>query len=541
MEFEFRVKIRTALDFKVLSRIGDLAGYDLAYNSYIYRFNPLKASSLSRRELEEILEKYKVYPPREVLEEVESLKSVDVYFNLRNVEIEVLSKNSNYLKQLTSMGLARRVDERYFSSPSHFHLLTGLAEELGLKWKTSFKLEYNLSLELKPNYKLRDYQLEAYEKWKSVKRGVIVLPVAAGKTLIGIHAINDLKLKTLIVVPTLDLQNQWIEKLQEYLGVEREEIGVYGGGKREHKQLTVITYDSASQSVEGYVAKYGLIIADECHHAVSQSYSRAFTYTTAPYKLGLTATPYRSDALHKLYPKILGPIVYKLNPEDLREKGYLADYEVRRVYVKLSQDEYREYKELMKKYLDYCRENFPGVKSAKERFKEALRRAGKSREAREALRARHEAKKIALNAEKKLEKLEELLEELRGHKIIIFSRYSDLVREVSKRLLIPKILHDTPKDERKLILKMFRRGEVKILASAMALDEGVDVPDASAAIILSGTSSHREYVQRLGRILRPKEGRAVLVELVTEKTVEPSIAKRRKRPYIFEDKTVSHS
>lgn len=229
--------------------------------------------------------------------------------------------------------------------------------------------------------------------------------------------------------------------------------------------------------------------------------------------------------------------MYRLSPRTLQEKGYLAEYEVERVYVKLSPQEYKRYRELMRRYLEFCRKNIPQARDAKERFKKTLQLAAKNREAREALRARHEAKRIALNAGRKIEKLEEILERLRGHKIIIFSRYADVVREISKKLLIPKILHDTPKDERRRYLRMFREGKVRIIASAMALDEGVDVPDASAAIIISGTSSHREYVQRLGRILRPKEDKALLIELITERTLEPSIAKRRRKPHIFEDKT----
>ncbi|MEM1683136.1 MAG: helicase-related protein, partial [Ignisphaera sp.] len=104
--------------------------------------------------------------------------------------------------------------------------------------------------------------------------------------------------------------------------------------------------------------------------------------------------------------------------------------------------------------------------------------------------------------------------------------------------LIPRILHDTPEDERKKYLDMFRRGEIRILATAMALDEGVDVPDASMAIVISGTGSYREYIQRLGRILRPKDREAILIEIITKRTDEPLLAKRRRKFEIFnEDET----
>ena len=537
VRLEFRVRVKSALDLKLLSKIGDPVGYDLAHNLHIYRLNPSKAASMSRGELEDILERYGVRLPRETLDYIEGLRGADVTFSLEGSDLKILTTNREYVEKAKKRKLIVEYKGEYRAKPSNLQELIEEAERLGLKWKTTFNLDHKLTLKLNPTYKLREYQREAYEKWKEKKRGVIVLPVAAGKTLIGVHAINDLKLKTLIIVPTLDLQNQWVEKLETLLGIDRNKIGVYGGGRKEHKQITVITYDSAHQTVETYATRYGLIIADECHHAVSPNYRRALLNTTAPYRLGLTATPQRSDALHKLYPQVIGPIIYRLSPKTLQEKGYLAEYTVERVYVKLSPQEYKRYKELMKRYLDYCKKNIPQARDAKERFKKTLEQAAKSREAREALRARHEAKKIALNAERKIEKLEEILEKLKDHKIIIFSRYADVVREISKRLLIPKILHDTPKNERHQYLKMFREGKVRIIASAMALDEGVDVPDASAAIIISGTSSHREYVQRLGRILRPKEDRAVLIELITERTLEPSMARRRRKPHIFEDRT----
>ncbi|MEM3980809.1 MAG: helicase-related protein, partial [Ignisphaera sp.] len=82
-------------------------------------------------------------------------------------------------------------------------------------------------------------------------------------------------------------------------------------------------------------------------------------------------------------------------------------------------------------------------------------------------------------------------------------------------------------------LAILRGGEINILASAMALDEGIDVPDASVAIVVSGTGSYREYIQRLGRILRPKNKEALLIEIITKKTIEPSLSRRRRRFEIF--------
>ncbi|MEM2298302.1 MAG: helicase-related protein, partial [Thermofilaceae archaeon] len=98
------------------------------------------------------------------------------------------------------------------------------------------------------------------------------------------------------------------------------------------------------------------------------------------------------------------------------------------------------------------------------------------------------------------------------------------------RFLIPEVTYKTPEEERKAVLAAFREGRVHAIVTSKVLEEGVDVPDANVAIILSGSGSRREFVQRLGRILRPKEGkRAVLYEVITSGTKEVTISRRRQR------------
>jgi superfamily II DNA or RNA helicase len=102
------------------------------------------------------------------------------------------------------------------------------------------------------------------------------------------------------------------------------------------------------------------------------------------------------------------------------------------------------------------------------------------------------------------------------------------VNTVSARFCMPAVTHKTPAPERKAILDGFRSGRFSKLATGRVLNEGVDIPDANVAIILSGSATKREFIQRLGRILRPKASEAVLYEVVTEETTEEGIAARRK-------------
>lgn len=126
--------------------------------------------------------------------------------------------------------------------------------------------------------------------------------------------------------------------------------------------------------------------------------------------------------------------------------------------------------------------------------------------------------------------LGKLLKENRGEKIIIFTQHNRLVYNISKKYLLPFITHTSSKEERKDVLNGFRDGRYSAIVTSKVLDEGIDVPDASLGIIVSGTGSSREFIQRLGRLLRKKEGKEVkLIEFVSVGTKEIQSSSRRKR------------
>ncbi|HKU49921.1 MAG TPA: helicase-related protein, partial [Nitrososphaera sp.] len=132
--------------------------------------------------------------------------------------------------------------------------------------------------------------------------------------------------------------------------------------------------------------------------------------------------------------------------------------------------------------------------------------SGKNPVAREALLARNRATNIALNSKAKIEELKEILAENRGKKTIIFTQHNSMVYQISDKFLIPFITYKTNKNERQDVLERFKDGRYMAIVTSKVLDEGVDVPDAELGIIVSGTGSAREFIQRLGRLLRPKPG-----------------------------------
>ena len=376
----------------------------------------------------------------------------------------------------------------------------------------------------------RSYQLEAVEAWLKAKgRGIVVLPTGAGKTVVAYDAIARLGVRTLVVVPTIELLRQWRSGLTERLQVPAKTVGAIGGGERTSGPITVITYDSAAMK-RRRLDGYGLLVFDEVHHLPAQSYRVIVEKAGAPWRLGLSATLERADGRHEELAGLIGPVVYQRDPEELSAQKHIAAYKERRVYVDLAPEEEMRYETLMAEWRWYLATRRSQLWSGPGMFASLIRRSGFDPAARSALRAHHEARLVAMNAGAKLDAIEQLLRKHAQDKVIVFSEYVGMVERISRQLMLPAITYRTPPVERRAILAGFRSGEITKLVTGRVLNEGVDVPDANVAIVASGSASMREYVQRLGRVLRPKPTEAQLYELISRRTTERNAARRRRPP-----------
>lgn len=387
---------------------------------------------------------------------------------------------------------------------------------------------YRARLTLEP----RPYQHDALAAWLGARaRGVVVLPTGAGKTVLALMAIERLRLRTLVVVPTIELLHQWRTAIIERLGISASHVGVIGDGRRELRPITVITYASASMP-NAPIGGCGLLICDEAHHLPSPSHAALVARCGAPYRLGITATPERSDGAESDLYRLIGPLVYARTPAELSSEGHLARFREQRISVDLSPNEALRYGALMTEWKWFIARQRTALGSGGDFFGELIKRSGSDPAARSALRAHHQARMIALNAEAKIGVVADLLARHRADKAIVFSEYTRLVDRLSRSLALPAITYRTAPDERRNLLAGFRSGAYSKLVAGRVLNEGVDVPDASVAIVVSGNSTPREHIQRLGRVLRPKQQEAVLYELVTRYTSEVAAArKRRQKPH----------
>lgn len=369
------------------------------------------------------------------------------------------------------------------------------------------------------------YQQEAVDAWwKAGGRGIVVLPTGAGKTFVALMCMARVQRGTLVVVPTIDLMQQWYGVISSQFDTE---VGLIGGGYNDIEPVSVSTYDSAYLHMERFGHQFGLVVFDECHHLPGPSYLMTADLSLAPYRLGLTATLEREDGAEHLLRDAIGDTVYRQEIRSLSGE-YLSGYETIKISVRLSPEERAEYQEARNTYrafLDSQRIALSGP-GGWVRFLAATSRSEEGR----SFTAYRTQKAIAQGSQAKLRVLERLIRQHRRDRMLIFTSDNETVYRISRRFLVPAITHQTKVKERQDILAAFNAGRYPFLVTSRVLNEGVDVPEANVAVVLSGTGSVREHVQRLGRILRRVEGKhALLYELVAEQTGEEYASSRRRQ------------
>ena len=371
---------------------------------------------------------------------------------------------------------------------------------------------------------LRPYQEAALCAWElAQRRGVIVLPTGSGKTRLALAAMARTRFHTLCLVPTRVLLDQWLREIER---VYKGSIGCYGDGIRELAPLTVATYESAYRYMDRLGNHFDMLIVDEAHHVGSGLHDETLEMSMAAARLGLTATPRRGDTGADRLAKLVGPTVYELAIGDLTGR-FLASFDVIALYLELTAEERATYTSLMSAF-DSVYARFRRL-APEATWPDFARAAARTAEGRRALSAWREARSLVAFTQAKRRVLDSLLTRHRSARVLVFTADNKTAYTIARDQLIMPLTCDIGRKERDEVLDRFRRGELRALVSARVLNEGLDVPDADVAIIVGSALGEREYVQRVGRLLRPGEGkRALVYELVTRKTIEVRQARRRR-------------
>lgn len=415
--------------------------------------------------------------------------------------------------------------EKAFKAPAHLYYK--IVSELA---RRGFNVvdELNLVNKILPrkigfNGTMRDYQKEALDAWVgNGYRGVLALPTGSGKTVIAVAGVAMLGKPALIVVYTKDHVRQWAEAFRKFTDASSL-VGAYYGEEKKLSHITITTYQTAFRKVREFARYFPLIVFDEAHHLPAEKFKAVAFKMPSPYRLGLSATPEREDGKHEEIFPLIGGVIYVKTPSELAEKGYLAPFIIRRIKVKLSGGEQERYEILRKRF-----QNLAGGRS----FQELLEAAKKGdKRAIEALKLHAEIRNIIQYSESKLKAVEEIVKKelANGNKIIVFTQYKEQAEEIGGRVE-GHVLHGDLKDkEREAVIRQFKEAKTGVLIVTTVGDEGLDIPDANVGVFVSGTGSRRQFIQRLGRLLRPAPGkRAVLYEIIVAGTSEEFQSRRRR-------------
>ncbi len=362
---------------------------------------------------------------------------------------------------------------------------------------------------------LREWQEVALKFWVgNGYQGIVEVATAGGKTIFAIEGIKiwlkeNPAGKVLIIVPTTALQDQWYVSILDEFDTSSNNVSIWPENKNLNSQFHIMVVNTArTKAVEvSNECEALLLIADECHRYASSENSNALSIKKSA-TLGLTATAERDydDGLEEVLIPNLGQIIYKYSIADARSDGVVSPFEVLNVKVSFTELEQTEYTKLS------------------QRMAQAF---SKGNEDQATILARMRAS-VSRNAARRIPAAIAIAEENRGRRIIVFHE------EIKNAEIILKLLHERGhsvgiyhsqlgSDKRRDNLLQFRRGMLEVLVCCRALDEGVDVPEADVAIIAASTSSSRQRIQRIGRVIRvhkDKEAAKIYTIYITEREEE---------------------
>jgi superfamily II DNA or RNA helicase len=351
---------------------------------------------------------------------------------------------------------------------------------------------------------LRAWQREALATWRSGTRGVVAVVTGGGKTWFALACVIDfLKRRPdtaiVIVVPTVALLDQWVVVLTDDLGVPTSNIATFSGGRRTAKpRLFNVMVINTGRTVAPAIAadRPTFLVVDECHRAASMHNALSLRGSHAA-TLGLSATPERDfdDLFNEVVVPMLGPVIYRYDYSQALADHVITPFDLTNVRVPLTDDEQTRYDGYTRRLVPLFRQREQG-----DQVDDRLHRVLRDRA------------RVSTGAEMRIPASMKILDANKRVRTIVFHEQIAAADAIVSLLLArghrAAAYHSgIGMHLRQDNLRLFRRGEIDVLVTCRALDEGINVPDASMAVIVASTASTRQRIQRLGRVLRPSRGK----------------------------------
>ena len=357
------------------------------------------------------------------------------------------------------------------------------------------------------NLTMREWQQAAMAAWEHAgRRGYVEVATGGGKTLFALAAASSWLAATgprrvVVLVPTLPLQDQWVVEIERFFGLQDDAVATAADALSlpQGSQHVVLVVNSARGLADSSAIDFStvMLIADECHRYATPSNATALFHAGAT--LGLTATAAREwdDGVSEVLEPRLGAHLYSYSLAEAIRDGVVEAFRSRNVEISLLEHEEQDYRQLSSAI---GRAQAQGDEDLLKRL--AIKRSG-----------------VVKNAEMRVPVARLLMRDLLGRRTLIFCEYIDQAQRLHGVLIADGHLaaeYHTGLDPaiRRDNLRQFRQGAIHVLVTCKALDEGIDVPEAEQALVVSASRSSRQRVQRIGRVLRRGESKQASVATI---------------------------
>lgn len=377
---------------------------------------------------------------------------------------------------------------------------------------------------------LRDWQERGWEYFKKHNNCIFEVATGSGKTFMAIHIIKELlkkhpNMKTLIVAPkNVILELTWMDELYNF-GFPINKVGLYNQSAKEFSQITLVSAASLHKLIKtGIYDVFDFVIFDEVHNYASNNHIKKIKIPKK-YKLGLTATFVRDDRLHIRMKHYFDYNIFKYDITEALKDNVLNQFEFYHINISMDDDVKEIYENLSNKikvlYTSLGGIDFSKLKSDKKEHNILMKLI-------------NERLELINNYHKKKTAVRQIIKDNPTSKILVFNQYNKistkLYWELQEDSVRCDIMNSTiPSYLRGSIFKDFEGDKLDVLLATTMLDEGYNLPKIDIAILMAQNSTDKQFIQRMGRVLRKKENCSKVFYLTVGKTYEEENFINKKR------------